>query len=106
MMARPRPAARHQHNSDAWRPLVQGHTRELWPRLGLVTRHHCAAGAGARGHFLQSCFGESETCCVKQRSFGGLDGRSYSHKDQHIMGWIMNITCMEYKECKEMLGSR
>ena len=104
MMARPRLAAWHQHNSDAWRPLVQGHTRELRPRLGLVTRHHCAAGAG--GHFLQSCFGESETCCVQQRSFGGLDGRSYSHKDQHIMGWIMNITCMEYKECKEMLGSR
>ena len=102
MMARPRSAAWHQHNSDAWRPLVQGHTRELW--LGLVTRHHCAAGA--RGHFLQSCFGESETCCVKQRSFGGLDGRSYSHKDQHIMRWIMNITCMECKECKEMLGSR
>ena len=102
MMARPRPTAWHQHNSDAWRPLVQGHTRELW--LGLVTRHHCAAGAG--GHFLQSCFGESETCCVKQRSFGGLDGRSYSHKDQHIMGWNMNITCMEDEECKEMLGGR
>ena len=87
MMARPRPAAWHQHNSDAWRPLVQGHTRELW--LGLVTRHHCAAGAGAGGHFLQSCFGESETCCVQQRSFGGLDGGSYSHKDQHITYYVM-----------------